>query len=410
MKRAAEPRPTGIVGGLLSEIREFLRLEAAGGFILLGAAMLALIASNTPLAAFYDRFLAIPVEIRVGALLIAKPLLLWINDGLMAVFFLLVGLEIKRELLEGELSTAGQAMLPGFAAAGGMLVPALIYWALNAGDADALRGWAISTATDIAFAVGVLSLLGNAVPIGLKVFLVALAIIDDLGAIVIIAAFYTSDLAPLSLYLAAGILVVMAVLNRIGVAAIAPYALLGIALWVCVLKSGVHATLAGVAIAFAIPSNAPGRDSPLKRVEHVLHPWVAFLVMPLFGFANAGVSFAGVDAASITGGVSLGIALGLLLGKQAGVFGMAWLAIRLGWARLPEGTGWLALYATSILTGIGFTMSLFIGTLAWSDAQHAVAVRIGVLGGSLFSGVAGYLLLRLALRGRAAKAAASPPR
>jgi len=377
-------------------IREFLRLEAAGGIVLMIAAILALIASNSGLAPYYSLFLDLPVEIRFGALIISKPLLLWINDGLMAVFFLLVGLEIKRELVEGELSTLRQALLPAIAAVGGMIFPALIYAAANADDAQALRGWAIPSATDIAFAIGVLSLLGGRIPIGLKVFLLAVAIFDDLGAIVIIALFYTADLSTLSLVLAAGVLAIMAALNLAGVKRIAPYALLGIVLWVCVLKSGVHATLAGVAIAVAIPMRGPNDSSPLKALEHVLHPWVAFLVTPLFGFANAGVSFTGVSLASLFEGVALGIAAGLFIGKQIGVLLTVFLCVRLGFARLPEGTNWLSIYGAALLAGIGFTMSLFIGTLAWDDATYAAPLRLGVLGGSLLSGCVGYVVLRFA--------------
>ena len=389
---------------IVSEIHDFLRREAAAGIILLSAAALALLASNSGLASAYGLFLDLPVEIRVGALHLAKPLLLWINDGLMAIFFLLVGTEIKRELLEGELSTVGQAMLPGFAAFGGMLAPALVFAALNSGDPLALRGWAVPSATDIAFAVGILTLLGGRVPIGLKIFLLALAILDDLGAIVIIALFYTVDLSLTSLLLAGAVLLAMLALNRLGVARIAPYVLLGIVLWVFVLKSGVHATLAGVAIAFAIPLKAPAATpSPLKQLEHVLHPWVAFLVMPLFGFANAGVSFAGVTAASFTESITLGIALGLFVGKQLGAFAFAAAAIKLGWGKLPEGASWTSLYATCVLAGVGFTMSLFIGTLAWQSPDYAAPLRLGVLTGSLASGVCGYLLLRLALTRRQGK-------
>ena len=395
-----------VYGKVIGGIREFLQLESASGIILLIAAVLALIASNSPLAWLYDLFLSIPVEVRVGALFIGKPLLLWINDGLMAFFFLLVGLEIKREHLEGELSSAAQAALPAIAAVGGMAVPALIYAGINWGDPVALRGWAIPSATDIAFALGILQLVGRAVPLGLKVFLVALAIIDDLGAIVIIALFYTGNLSLLSLLLALVVLAVMFGLNHLGVARIAPYALLGIVLWVCVLKSGVHATLAGVAMALAIPMRA--RDdpdhSPLKQLEHGLHPWIAYLVMPLFAFANAGVSFAGVGAGALRDGVALGIALGLFVGKQLGAFGFAWAAIRLGFARLPDGVRWTELYGACLLAGVGFTMSLFIGTLAWDAADYAAPVRLGVIAGSLLSGVGGYALLRIAVGRRAASA------
>jgi len=383
---------------LYTGIREFLRLEAAGGIVLGGATLLALIASNSGLAGLYALFLELPVELRIGQLQIAKPLLLWINDGLMAIFFLLVGLEIKRELVEGELSSLRQAMLPAIAAIGGMAVPALIYVLCNLSDPTARRGWAIPAATDIAFAVGVLTLLGARVPIGLKVFLLALAIFDDLGAIVIIAVFYTTDLSVTSLLLAGGVLLVMLALNRLGVTRIAPYALLGIVLWVCVLKSGVHATLAGVAMALAIPVRTAQDESPLQQLEHALHPWVAFLVVPLFGFANAGISFAGMSAGALTDGVSLGIAAGLFIGKQLGVFGAVYGCVRLGFARLPEGTTWVSLYGVAVLAGIGFTMSLFIGTLAWDTADYAAPLRIGVLGGSLLSGVVGYVLLLFATR------------
>jgi NhaA family Na+:H+ antiporter len=381
-----------------SGIQEFLRMEAAGGIVLGIAAALALVACNSGLIDLYRDVLTLPVELRFGALQIAKPLLLWINDGLMAIFFLLVGLEIKRELVEGELSSLRQAALPAIAAVGGMAVPALIYVLCNLTDATALHGWAIPAATDIAFAVGVLSLLGSRVPIGLKVFLLALAIFDDLGAIVIIAVFYTANLSVISLLLAGGVLLVMLALNRLGVTRIAPYALLGIVLWVCVLKSGVHATLAGVAMAFAIPMRAAEGESPLRQLEHALHPWVAFLVVPLFGFANAGVSLAGIGTGALAEGVSLGIAAGLFVGKQLGVFGAVYASVRLGIARLPEGVGWTGLYGAGLLAGIGFTMSLFIGTLAWDTTDYAAPLRIGVLGGSLLSGVAGYLLLLFTLR------------
>jgi NhaA family Na+:H+ antiporter len=392
------------VSRLVSSIREFLQLEAAGGIVLFAAAILALIASNTPLAPVYDLFLNIPVEVRIGALHIGKPLLLWINDGLMAVFFLLVGLEIKREFREGELSTIGQALLPAIAAVGGMAGPALVYYLCNVGDPLALRGWAIPAATDIAFAVGVMSLLGPRVPIGLKVFLLALAIFDDLGSIIIIAIFYTAELSTLSLLLAAVVLAAMLALNLAGVTRVAPYALLGIVLWVCVLKSGVHATLAGVATALLIPMRDAEGQSPLKHLEHVLHPWVAFMVVPLFGFANAGVSLVGMSLATLTGGVTLGIAAGLFIGKQIGVFGATFVAVKLGFGRLPEGAGWASIYGAAMLAGIGFTMSLFIGTLAWDTADFAAPVRLGVLAGSLVSGLAGYAMLR-ATMGRSV----SPP-
>jgi NhaA family Na+:H+ antiporter len=400
--RQVARRRTGIVNkksnGIVGGVKEFLQLEAAGGIVLLAAAVLALIVTNSPVAPFYKIFLTMPVEIRIGALEIAKPMLLWINDGLMAVFFLLVGLEIKRELLEGELSSFGQALLPAVAAIGGMVVPAAIYAAINTGSGDAIHGWAIPSATDIAFALGVLSLLGNRVPVALKVFLLAVAIFDDLGAIVIIALFYSSDLSPTSLVLASIVLAAMFAINRAGVTRIAPYALLGIVLWICVLKSGVHATLAGVAIAFAIPIRAPDGGSPLRDLEHMLHPWVAFLVTPLFGFGNAGVPLTGVRFASLFEGIAFGIAAGLFFGKQIGVFLTVYICVKLRLAPLPEGTGWTAIYGASLLAGIGFTMSLFIGTLAWDHSYYSAPLRLGVLGGSLLSGIAGYAVLRMATR------------
>jgi NhaA family Na+:H+ antiporter len=381
---------------LRDSIAPFIRTEAASGVILLAMAALALIAANSPAATLYGAFLELPVGVRIGDFGLQKPLLLWINDGLMAVFFLLVGLEIKRELIEGELSTREQAVLPCLAALGGMVLPALLYAAVTLDDPVALHGWAIPAATDIAFALGVLALLGDRIPPSLKVFLVALAIIDDLGAIVIIALFYSGELSVWSLGLAAGVMLCLLALNRAGVRRIAPYMLLGIALWLFVLKSGVHATLAGVVVALAIPigEDRSGR-SPLRELEHVLHPWVAFLVMPAFAFANAGVSFAGISFAQLFAGVPLGITLGLFLGKQVGAFGAAWLAIRAGWARMPEGADWAMLYGTCMLAGIGFTMSLFIGTLAFDLASYAAPVRLGVLTGSALSGIAGYVVLRM---------------
>jgi NhaA family Na+:H+ antiporter len=400
---------------LRESIAGFIRTETASGVVLLTTAALALFAANSPLAELYAAFLDLPAGVQIGAWELSKPLLLWINDGLMAVFFLLVGLEIKRELLEGELSSRDQAMLPCLAALGGMVIPALLYVAVNLGDPVALHGWAIPAATDIAFALGVLALLGNRIPPSLKVFLVALAIIDDLGAIVIIALFYSGHLSLWSLSAAAGVLALLFALNRAGVARIAPYMLLGVLLWLFVLKSGVHATLAGVVVAFAIPirEDAAGR-SPLRALEQVLHPWVAFLVMPAFAFANAGVSFAGIMTGHLFAGVPLGITLGLFLGKQIGAFGAAWLAIRSGLSRMPEGADWRLLYGTCMLAGIGFTMSLFIGTLAFEPSSFAAPVRLGVLAGSALSGVAGYFVLRTVserwpARGGRVEAAGSSP-
>lgn len=387
---------------MIGAIREFLRLEAAAGIILFFAAVLALLADNSPLAPFYEALLSTPARISVGAVALDKPLLLWINDGLMTIFFLLVGLEIKREIADGELSNPAQVVLPAVAALGGMAAPAAIYALVNLGDPAALRGWAIPAATDIAFALGVLSLLGRRVPIAIKVFLTAVAIFDDLGAIIVIAVFYTADLSWLSLAIAGGALVLLAALNLAGVTRLAPYMIVGLALWVCVLKSGVHATLAGVVLAAAIPLRALDEEtrSPLRHLEERLHPWVAYLILPLFGFANAGVSFAGVSWGALGHPVTLGIILGLFVGKQVGIFGACWLAVRLGVARLPEGTDWLALYAVAILCGIGFTMSLFIGALAFDDPGHAASLRIGVLVGSLISAIAGIAVMRVALARR----------
>jgi NhaA family Na+:H+ antiporter len=382
----------------LSSIREFLRLEAAAGVLLLAATALALVAANSPASGLYASFLQARVAITIDGAGIAKPLLLWINDGLMAIFFLLVGLEIKREVIEGELSTVRKAALPAIAAAGGMAVPALVYVALNWGDAQTLRGWAIPTATDIAFAVGVLALLGDRVPSTLKIFLLALAIIDDLGAIVIIAIFYTHNLSALSLVLAGIALAGLFALNRAGVTRRAAYVVLGVLMWVCVLESGVHATLAGVALALAIPIGASDshEQSPLRSLEHSLHPWVSYAILPLFAFANAGVSLAGISLSELFEPLPLGIAAGLFVGKQVGVMGATWIAVRLNAAALPEGATWRHFYGTALLTGIGFTMSLFIGTLAFDDPAYADHVRIGVLGGSLLSAVVGALVLWLA--------------
>jgi len=395
----------------VERIREFLRMEASGGIILVVAAGVALLWANSPLGSWYEDLLGLPVAVQFGAAKLAKPLLLWINDGLMAIFFLLVGMEIKREVLQGELSSVTTASLPAIAAVGGMAAPAAIYVLLNAGDPTALRGWAIPAATDIAFAVGVLALLGRHAPPSLKIFLLALAILDDLGAIVIIAAFYTADLSLAALALAGAGIIGLVVLNVAGVQRLGGYILLGAFLWVCVLKSGVHATLAGVVTAFAIPLSArPGESedtSPLHRLEHALHPWVAFGILPLFAFANAGVSLAGMSLSTLAEPVPLGIAAGLFVGKQLGVLLATWAAVRLGVGSLPEGATWKQFYGMALLTGIGFTMSLFIGTLAFETADQVVAVRIGVIGGSLLSALAGYAVLWLSSPVRRAERAAA---
>ncbi|MGI9385322.1 MAG: Na+/H+ antiporter NhaA [Methyloligellaceae bacterium] len=379
-------------------IREFFRLESAGGLLLVAASVLAVAMANSLLGPLYQGFLDTRLEVRVGAFEIAKPLLLWINDGLMAVFFFLVGLEIKREFLEGELSSASRIALPGLGAIGGMAVPALIYVAFNWGSAENLNGWAIPAATDIAFALAVLSLLGDRIRTSLKALLLAVAIFDDLGAIIIIALFYTQDLSLTALSGAAAALAALVAVNRFGVQRLAPYVLLGIILWVLVLKSGVHATLAGVATALAIPL-APKDDtagSLLKHAEHALHPWVAFAILPLFAFANAGVSFTGIGLQSLLEPVKLGISLGLFLGKQIGVFGLMALGVALGLVSMPRHTTWLQLYGVSLLTGIGFTMSLFIGSLAFEHSDFDAPIRLGVIVGSLASALLGYVVLRLA--------------
>jgi len=386
-------------------IGEFLRLESAGGILLMIATAVALAFANTGAEGLYQAFLGTPVEIRIGAFMLGKPLILWINDGLMAVFFFLVGLEIKREVVEGELSNRSQLALPALAALGGMAAPAAIFWFLNQHDSVALRGWAIPAATDIAFALGVLALLGSRVPQSLKVFLLTLAILDDLGAIIIIAIFYTENLSVSSLAVAGGALLVLAVLNARHVTAIPPYILVGLVLWVAVLKSGVHATLAGVVLALFIPMRPKeeGAKSPLRSLEHDLHPAVAYAILPLFAFANAGVSLEGISLGDALAPLPLGVALGLVAGKVVGVFGMSALAIGAGLARKPQGATWPSLLGVSMLCGIGFTMSLFITNLAFGDnaPQRAVSAVIGVLIGSAFAAVLGFLLLRFTLAPRA---------
>ena len=387
---------------VVSRIQDFLKLESAAGMILMLAAALAIVANNTVLSYWYGGLMSTPMAIQVGALEIAKPLLLWINDGLMAVFFLLVGLEIKREVLEGELSSFDKALLPILAAIGGMAGPALIYAGINWGDPDSLRGWAIPAATDIAFALGILALIGTRAPVSLKIFLLAIAIIDDLGAIMIIALFYTADLSVGALGLAALGFIGLVTLNRVGVKRIAPYILIGLFMWVCVLKSGVHATLAGVLTALAIPI-APRKEtgqSPLHKLEHGLHPWVAFMILPVFAFSNAGVDLRGLSLDALLAPVPLGIALGLFAGKQIGVFGLTLLAVKTRIAKLPSGVNWAQIYGVSCLTGVGFTMSLFIGGLAFVNAAQLDQVRLGVLMGSIMSGIVGYIVLRLATPAR----------
>lgn len=381
--------------------KRFFQLEAAGGLLLIAAAALALLVNNSSLSWLYNGLLEVPVVAQIGALKIAKPLLLWINDGLMALFFLLIGLEVKREVLQGHLSRPSQIVLPGAAAIGGMVIPALVFWALNKGNAAAMSGWAIPMATDIAFALGVLALLGKRVPVSLKLFLMTLAIIDDLGAIIVIALFYSGELSNLSLALAAASILSLIAMNRLGVVKLAPYLLVGLVLWVCVLKSGVHATLAGVVLAFCIPlKTARNSPSPLQQLEHALHPWVAYAILPLFAFANAGVSLSGVTAESFTHHVPMGIALGLLVGKMVGVFGLTWLAVKTGMAALPTGANWGQVLGVSILCGIGFTMSLFVGSLAFVPGQSEFAGmdRMGILTGSILAALIGYTITAVASR------------
>lgn len=380
----------------INAIKDFLKMEAAGGIILLFTAVAALLFVNSPLAPYYIGFIEAPVMIQVGGLLIQKNLLLWVNDGLMAIFFLLIGLEIKREVIEGELSSAKKASLPLIAAIGGMLVPALVYYFINQQNPENLNGWAIPAATDIAFALGVLSLLKNRVPSSLKIFLLAIAMIDDLGAIMIIALFYTSKLSMLSLMLAGVGTAGLIILNRLNVRSTTPYILIGVFLWVCVLKSGMHATLAGVVVALCIPiriKHSKDSFSPLKHLEHTLLPWVAFGIMPAFAFVNAGVPLDGTTLKSLMDPLPLGIAAGLFFGKQIGVFGFSYVAIKLGLSK-PAGTNWMHLWGLSLLTGIGFTMSLFIGSLAFDSSDLGVKVRIGVLLGSFFAAITGFLILR----------------
>ncbi|MEW8294537.1 MAG: Na+/H+ antiporter NhaA [Candidatus Thiodiazotropha sp.] len=381
-------------------LQDFMRQDSSSGILLIFAAVLALLLENSPLSGFYDALLETPVEIRIGQLHLAKPLLLWINDGLMAVFFMLIGLEVKREILEGELSSLDQIVLPGLGAIGGMLVPAAVYYALNQGDPVALNGWAIPAATDIAFALGVIALLGRRVPISLRVFLMALAIFDDLGAIIIIAIFYTADLSVTSLVIALVAIAVLIGLNLFRVSRVSAYVVVGVILWIAVLKSGVHATLAGVVIGFAIPLRDARNSerSPLREVEHGLHQWVALLIVPVFAFANAGVSLSGLSLESLLEPIPLGIAAGLFLGKQVGIMLFCGLAIVLGFAKLPNGASWSGFYATTVLCGIGFTMSLFIASLAFEQGGDSTIImgdRIGILLGSGLSAVAGYLILKL---------------
>ena len=393
-------------------LKEFIRLEAAGGIALAAATLVAVLVANSPLASFYNLLIELPVELRIGGFEIAKPLLLWINDGLMAIFFFLVGLELKREVLEGELSSPSHVALPAFAAVGGMAAPAAVYAWINRGDSTALQGWAIPAATDIAFALAILTLLGPRVPTALKVFLVSVAIFDDIGAIVVIALFYTAHISLPALAGALGGIVVLAWLNRRGVSRIAPYAFVGLIVWACVLKSGVHATLAGVVAAMFVPMrdrDDPAR-SPLKTLEHDLHGLVAFGVLPIFAFANAGIPLGNVGVEQLLHPIPIGIAAGLFVGKQIGVVGFCWLAVKLKLAKLPNGVGFRQIHGVSLLCGVGFTMSLFIGSLAFEETQVNLLFdeRLGILLGSLASGGLGYVLLRTTLTPARVQSSAAP--
>lgn len=402
---------TSVLERATHALADFFRLEAAGGILLIAAAALALLCANTPLEEFYEGFRGLPVVVQFGDLRIAKPLLLWINDGMMAVFFMLVALEIKREALSGQLSSRDQLSLPLLCAGAGVAVPAAIFWWINRGDPIALQGWAVPAATDIAFALGILSLLGSRVPVGMKLLLSTIAVLDDLAAIVIIALFYTSDLSMTALAWAGTAIACMFVLNRRKVTALTPYLLLGAVVWVCVLKSGVHATLAGVITGLMIPHYDRKDDiddatqhSPLETLEHALHPWVAYLILPVFAFANAGLALGGFVPADVLQPVPMGIVFGLVLGKPIGVVGAAVLARATGIARYPDGMDFRSILGLGLLCGVGFTMSLFIASLAYSDAgdmfQFAV---LGVLCASLIAATTGYLWLRLTLPPNARK-------
>ncbi|MDG1293191.1 MAG: Na+/H+ antiporter NhaA [Pseudomonadales bacterium] len=384
-----------------SFITEFFKWKSAGGVLLIVSALMAMVFANTPLKMYYQLLLSTPVEVRVGSLELAKPLLLWVNDGLMAVFFFLVGLELKRELLEGELADKRNIILPGVGAIGGMLVPALIYLYFNYDDPVAVQGWAIPAATDIAFALGVLTLLGPRVPLSIKIFLTSLAIFDDIGAILIIAFFYTSKISLSALLIVGLCLPILAFLNKRNIISTSPYIFIGAIMWVATIKSGVHATLAGVLLAMFIPMRCETDESfsPLKNLEHDLHAAVVFFILPIFAFANAGIDFSNVGVDALFHDVSVGITLALFFGKQFGIFGICWLFIKLKIASLPQGMDWARLYGTAALCGIGFTMSLFVGSLAFEETGVNLLFdeRLGIILGSLLSGLAGYFILRASL-------------
>lgn len=380
----------------LEALEKFFKTEAAGGIVLIIASILAIMLANSTLAPVYNHFLDINFGLTFASLTFSKPLLFWINDALMVIFFFLVGLEIKREFLEGELSSVSKSILPFVAAFAGILAPAAIFYLINVETPENMRGWAIPAATDIAFALGILSLLRSKAPFSLKVFLTAVAIIDDLAAILIIALFYTGGIELTALMVGGVFVALLFFCNRYRVLALTPYVLIGIGLWVCIKIAGLHPTLAGVIVAFAIPLRAtadPKSYSPVGHMEHALHPWVAFLVLPLFGFANAGVSFFGMTWADLIDPLTLGIAAGLFLGKQIGIFGASFLTVKLGFSDMPRHTNWWQIYGVSLLCGIGFTMSLFIGALAFPDVERAAALRLGVIMGSVVSAIVGFAVL-----------------
>jgi NhaA family Na+:H+ antiporter len=391
----------------IKSITKFIKTESGAAIILGITAIIALIWDNSPLSPYYHQWLNTKLAIHFGSISIDKPFLLWINDGLMALFFLLVGLEVKRELFEGELDSLAKATLPAIAALGGMIIPALFYLLVNHSHPELWRGWAIPAATDIAFSLGILALLGRRIPSSLKIFLTALAIFDDIGAIIVIAVFYTKHISIPMLFAALILALVLLLLNRFRVVSTWPYLLVGAIMWFCVLKSGVHATLVGIIVAFAIPlrinpknpeentSHKPlAKTSPARSLEHSIHPWIAYGILPLFSLANAGVSFTGFTHQMIVSSLPLGIFCGLFLGKQVGIFGFSWIAIKMRWASLPYHCRLSHIYGVALLAGVGFTMSLFIGSLAFAEQQLAL-VRMGVIAGSLVAGVCGYCWLRL---------------
>ena len=385
---------TRIYGSLI----DFFRLEAAGGIMLVAASIIALIVANSPFDGLYQNFLNFPVHVGIADFAIKKPFVLWINDGLMAIFFLLIGLELKREFIEGQFADRKQILLPAMCALGGMMVPMALYAAINWNDSVAIRGAAIPAATDIAFALGVLSLLGSRVPVALKLLLTAIAVADDLGAIIIIAIFYTSNLSLLSLGLAALAVAGLYLLNIFSVMRLSAYLLVGLVLWVAVLKSGVHATLAGVVLGLCIPLRGAGEAAarPSQKLEHLLHPWVAYFILPLFAFANAGVSLQGIQWSNLTDAIPLGIVAGLVVGKQVGVFGVAYVLLKLKWVRLPDGLNLPMLWGLSMLCGIGFTMSLFIGSLAFEGQGELLqaSYRLGILLASFIAAVSAFVFLK----------------